>query len=392
MFQKLQQIYLDYAAATPVDKYVNKLIAELSTEFFGNPSSAHNFGSDAKKILENARKKIAEILAVKTNEIFFTSSGTESDNLAILGSARFYKNKGKHIITSAIEHLAVLNACKVLEREGFKVTYLSVDRNGVIDPESVRKAVRKDTILISVMQANNEIGTIQPIKQISNIIKDWRRSNQANFPIFHIDSCQAAGFLNVRPHALGVDMLTFNGSKIYGSKGTGCLYKKNNINLEPLFYGGSQENGLRPGTENVALAAGLALALEISEKKKKSENTRLAKLRDWLIGKILSEIPGTKLNGDRKKRLSNNINISFKKIDGEMLMLALAQKGIAVSTGSACTTSKTDVSHVIKAIEGNKEWGNLRISLGRGTNQKTLEEFLNILKNEVKRLRKIAFV
>ncbi len=386
----LYGIYLDYAAATPLDSRVAKLICRLAAEFFGNPSSAHSFGSSAKKVLEDARKKIAQVLSVKSEEITLTGSGTESDNLAIFGVAEFYKNKGRHIVTSEVEHLAVLNSCKALEKKGFKVTYLSVDEKGLVSPEQLKKAIRADTVLVSIMQANNEIGTVQPIKELGAIILQWRKANATSLPYFHTDSCQAAGFLNIRPHPLGVDLLTFNGSKIYGPKGVACLYKKNSVGLAPLFQGGSQERGLRPGTENVALAAGLALALEIAEKEKKKEVVRLKKLRDWFVEKCLKEISDSKLNGDAKKRLPNNINISFKDIDGEMLMLALDQKGVAVSTGSACTTSKTDVSHVIKAIGGNRNWGNVRISFGRETSKNDLDKALEILKSEVGRIRKVV--
>ena len=382
------KIYLDYAAATPVDGRVSGLVHKLSSEFFGNPSSAHNFGSAAKKVLEDARKKVAGLLGVKLDEVIFTGSGTESDNLAILGVARFYKNKSRHIIVSAIEHLAVLNSCKVLEQEGFKVTYLPVSKEGIVDPESIKKAITKSTILISIIQANNEIGTVQPIKEIGLIISEWRKNNNTDLPYFHTDSCQAAGFLNIKPHTLGVDLMTFNGSKIYGPKGVGCLYKKNTIGLTPLFFGGSQEKGLRAGTENVALAAGLALALEIAESKKKAEFGRLENLRDWLIDRCLKEIPDSKLNGDAKKRLPNNVNPSFKGVDGEMLVLALNQKGFAVSTGSACTTRETGPSHVISAIGTGSDWGNIRVSLGRMTTQDELKSFLSVLKKEVARIRK----
>lgn len=362
-------IYIDYAAATPLDKRVNALMAKVSSHVFGNPSSGHGFGLEAKNVLEEARKKIAGLLAVKSDEIIFTGSGTESVNLAILGVARFFK-KG-HIITTNIEHMSVLRACQQLEKEGFKVDYLPVESNGIMDSKKVAKAIRPDTILVSIQYANNEVGAVQPIKEISRLIGDV---------FFHTDACQAAGFLNIKPETLRVDLLSFNGSKIYGPKGVGVLFKKNKIKLEPLVYGGSQERGLRAGTENVASAAGLALALELAEKSKEKESKRLTDLRDWLTHKILTEIPSTKLNGDAKKRLPNNINISFKGVDGEMLMLGLNRQGIAVSTGSACTTSETGPSHVISALGTTKNGGNLRITLGRETTKKELENFLGVLK------------
>ncbi|MBI2057560.1 MAG: cysteine desulfurase [Candidatus Yanofskybacteria bacterium] len=388
MLNNNKKIYLDYAASTPVDRHVSKIVSNTSVKLFGNPSSVHSFGYEAKKFLEGARKKIAGVLGVKSGEVVFTGSGTESNNLAVLGVAHFYKNKGRHIVVSAIEHLAVLNSCKVLEKEGFKITYLPVNNKGIVDKESVGKAIKKDTILVSIMQANNEIGTIQPIKEIGRIISEWRKKNNTNLPYFHTDSCQAAGFLNIRPHALSVDLMTFNGAKIYGPKGVGCLYKKSGIGLTPLLYGGSQEKGLRAGTENIALAVGLALALEIAEDKKKTEVMRLENSRDWLTSQCLKEIPDVRLNGDIRKRLPNNINLSFRGVDGEMLMLALDQKGVAVSTGSACTTSETGQSHVMKAINNPSDWGNIRISLGRGTSQNELKSFFSVLKREVARIRK----
>lgn len=386
--------YLDYAAATPVDPKVSRLMAQVASRAFGNPSSVHSFGAEAKKILEDSRQKIARLLGAKSDEVTFTGSGTESINLAILGLAMAYKKSGKqggHIITSQIEHLSVLRACQQLEKYGFKVDYLPVEKNGVIGVEKVIKAVRPDTFLISIQYANNEIGTIQPIKEISQKLKigNWKLKIDEKFPIFHVDACQAAGFLNIRPETLGVDLLSFNGSKIYGPKGVGVLFKKNKVQIEPMIYGGSQERGLRAGTENTALAAGMALALELAEKNKEKEFKRLSGLRDWLIQKVLREISGTKLNGDAKKRLPNNINISFKDIDGEMLMLGLNRQGFAVSTGSACTTSETGPSHVISALGPVENSGNLRITLGRETIQKDLEKFLVVLKKEVARLRKI---
>ena len=410
MIKNRLKVYLDYAAATPLDKKVNALMSEVSVSFFGNPSSAHSFGLEAKKVLEEARKKIASLLGAKSDEIIFTGSGTESVNLAVLGVARANKSDGKHIITTNIEHMSVLRACRQLEKEGFKVDYLSVEKNGVIDPQKVIKAVRPDTVLVSIQYANNEIGTIQPIKEIGRKLKTIDKSAiyplensrarsrgsrvgrmaDLSVPLFHSDACQAAGFLNIKPETLEVDLLSFNGSKIYGPKGVGVLFKKNRIKLEPLVYGGSQERGLRAGTENVALAAGIALALEIAEKNKAKEFKRLSSLRDWLIQKIFTEIPESKLNGDIKKRLPNNINISFKEIDGEMLMLGLNRQGMAVSTGSACTTAETGPSHVISALGGSKEEGNLRITLGRETTKKELEIFLETLKKEVTKLRKLS--
>src|SRR3989344_881781 len=265
------KIYLDYAASTPVDKRVNALVADISVRHFGNASSVHSFGLEAKSILEEARQKIAGWLSVKSDEIIFTGSGTESVNLAIFGIAHAYQSHGKHIVTSKIEHLSVLNTCRKLEKEGFQVTYLLVNEKGLVDPEELKKALTPKTILVSVMAANNEIGTIQPIKEISKIIKEWRQKSSTDWPYLHTDACQALGVLNITPETLGADLLSFNGSKIYGPKGIGVLFKKNKVKLEPMIYGGSQERGLRAGTENIALAAGIALALELTEKNKDKE-------------------------------------------------------------------------------------------------------------------------
>src|SRR3989338_7391933 len=251
-----KKVYLDYAAGGPVDRRVNDLMGEISASFFGNPSSVHSFGMEAKKVLEEARQKIAGLLAAKPDEVIFTGSVTESVNLAVLGVAQANKNKGKHVITTNVEHMSVLRACGQLEKEGFKVDYIAVEKNGIVDLQKIIRAIRPDTVLISIKYANNEIGTIQPVKEVSKVIKDWRLKNLSDGPYFHTDACQAAGFLNIRPEALGVDLLSFNGSKIYGPKGVGVLFKKNKVHFEPIIYGGSQERGLRAGTENIALAAG----------------------------------------------------------------------------------------------------------------------------------------
>ena len=414
-----KKIYLDYAAATPLDPRVERVMARAE-KIFGNASSVHWAGREAQKIIDQSRAKIGRILHCRPGEIVFTGSGTESANLAIFGMALAYRkldehknpgghtrlnfrtsasgavatgkseNLGGHIITTKIEHHAVLRACQYLEKfEGFKVTYLDVKPDGIIDPEAIRKALRPDTILVSVMYANNEIGTIQPIKQIAKIIKSSKLKaiSYKLKPIFHSDACQAAGALDINVQNLGVDLLTLNGSKIYGPKGTGCLFVKRGLRPLPIIVGGGQERGLRAGTENPALIAGFAAALEIADKNKIRESARLTKLRDFAITKILRSVLKARLNGDPVKRLPNNINISFKGIDGEMLMLALDQKGIAVSTGSACTTTETGPSHVLKAIKNPQGWGNVRITLGKQTTQSELNYLLANLPREVKKLQ-----
>lgn len=381
-------IYLDNAASTPLDPRVEKEIAK-NYKIFGNPSSVHSSGEKAKKALEDSRKKVAQVLKVKPEEVIFTSSGSESVNLAVFGVARANKKRGRHIITSNIEHLAVLNSCKKLAKEGFKISYIEADKNGLVNPEDVRKLLKKDTILVSIIHANNEIGTIQPIREISLIIPDFRRKYSTSFPYFYTDSCQAAGAINIRPHDLGVDLLSLNGSKIYGPKGTGCLFVRRGVPIEPIIYGGSQERGLRAGTENVPLFAGFAKALEIAEKEKEKNLKREKKLRNFCIKEVLKQIPDSHLNGHPNKRLPNNINISFKNINGEMLVLYLSQKRVMVSTGSACTTTETGPSHVLTAIGNPKGWGNIRATLGRDTTKEEIVKFIKVLKLSVKRMRRL---
>ncbi len=376
-------IYLDYAGTTPIDPKVLAEITKHLKSTWGNASSVHSQGASAKELLENYRKKVAKVLGCKLEEVIFTGSGTESDNLAILGISRAYKKRGKHIVTSNIEHPAVLKACEYLEKnEGFEITYVQVGKDGVLRAQDVIDAVRPDTVLVSVIYANNEIGTIQPISEIS------KKLNKNSRPIFHSDACQAAGALSLNVHQLGVDALTLNGSKIYGPKGTGCLYLKRSIDLTPLAVGGSQEKGRRAGTENAALLAGFAAALEIADKNRQRESNRLIILRDYLIKNILSKFEGSVLNGNNVKRLPNNVNISFSNVDGETLMLALDRNGIQVSTGSACTSTSNEPSHVIRALNlsGNLSKSNLRISLGRQTTKKELDIFLAILEKEVKKM------
>ncbi|HXK35835.1 MAG TPA: cysteine desulfurase family protein [Candidatus Paceibacterota bacterium] len=380
---KVKPIYLDYAAATPLDPTVERVILKY-TKVFGNPSSLHGFGQAAKAILDQSRTKIGRVLNCRPEELVFTGSGTEADNLAILGVARArlhgaHVGHGPHVITTQIEHHAVLRACEQLEREGFKVTYLPVDGNGFIKPEQVVAAIRPNTILISIGYANNEIGTIQPIKEISKALHQLKTINCKLKTVLHSDASAAAGYLNLNIQELGVDLLTINAAKIYGPKGVGCLFVRRGVELAPIIFGGNQEGGRRAGTESPALIAGLTEALTISEKKRVRESARQTKLRDWLIAELL-KIPGTRLNGDAKLRLPNNINISLKGMDGERLVLDLDHAGIAVSTGSACTAKETGRSYVLKAMEAPKDWGNLRVTLGRETSEAELKYFLVALK------------
>jgi len=386
----MKQIYLDYAATTYIDPQVLQKMKPYLTTAYGNASSLYSLGRQAKAAIENSRQNVAKILGASADEIIFTGSGTESANLAVFGIAGKYKNKGNHIIVSKIEHKAVLESAKKLEKQGFKITYLNVDSDGIVKLNELKKALNKKTILVSIMYANNEIGTIQPIKTISQIIKKFRKD--IFLPAFHTDACQAAGALPLKVNELGVDLLTLNGSKIYGPKGMGCLYVNKNYEIEPLIVGGNQEMGLRAGTENPALIVGFSEALKLAEKLRKNESQRLAKLRDYFIKNVLKIIPQSRLNGHPQKRLPNNINLSLPGAEGESLILRLDQYGISASTGSACTSTDLTPSHVLMAL-GLKETlahDSLRLTLGRKTTKKDLDYVLKILPKVVADLRKMA--
>lgn len=388
----MNPIYLDHAATTYVDPFVLETMLPYFSEHFGNPSSEYSLGRKAKAAIERARATIAEILHARPEEIIFTGSGTESDNLAIFGIARAYKHKGNHIIVSKIEHKAVLEAAQTLEKEGFEITYLNVNDNGIVDPKELERSLRPDTVLVSIMYANNEIGTIQPIAEISAVIKRFKKDNL--LPLFHTDACQAAGALDLDITTLGVDLLTLNGSKIYGPKGVGCLYVASDIQLEPILVGGGQENSRRAGTENVACIIGLAEALKIADQLKTNEGHRLSKLRDHCIDQLLLKINGSQINGDREKRLPNNINISIGGVEGESLLLMLDNENIFVSTGSACTSTALDPSHVLLAIGRSPELahGSLRLTLGRKTTQDEIDRVLDVLPTIVTKLRRISSI
>ncbi len=389
----MQDIYLDHAATTPLDPRVHEVMLPYLDEKYGNPSSFHSTGKIVTDDIREARESIAKILHVRADEILFTSGGTESDNLAILGHTRMNKQFGNHIITTSFEHHAVLEACIRLEKkEGFEVTYIAPDRDGMISVDSIAKALRPETILVSVMYANNEIGTIQPIAEIGNMIQKYREEHNLPHLVFHTDACQATGYLDLNVEKLHVDMLTLNGSKMYGPKGAGLLYVKRGIKLEPLQFGGSQERGIRPGTENVPGIIGMAKALELVQNDRVKESSRLETLRNKLIDGILSTIPRTRLNGDREHRLPNNVNISFMDIEGEALLLYLDAAGIYVSTGSACTSASLDPSHVILALGFPYEvaHGSMRFSLGHATTEEDIDYVLKTLPPLVQTLRSIS--
>jgi len=362
---------------------------------YGNPSALYAAGRRAKEALDRARKQVAAVLHCSPEEIIFTGSGTESDNMAVLGVARYYRARGNHVIVSAIEHHAVLNAAERLRKEGFDVTFLPVDQYGSVDPEIVRTALRPETSLISIMAANNEIGTIEPIKAIAKVIRDWKREHgrkPTEPPFLHTDACQAAGALDLDVQKLGADFLTINGSKIYGPKGTGVLYVRRGVRCEPIVYGGGQEQRLRSGTENVAGIIGLATALEIAEAQREEEGQRLTKLRDQLIAGIMERVPKVVLNGHPTERLPNNVNVSILDIEGEAMLLYLDAKGIAAATGSACDSQSLDPSHVILAIGRPYEYAHasIRFTLGRSTTVEDIEYVLDVLPSIVEKLRKIS--
>ena len=379
----MPEIYFDNASTTPTDKLVFDEMKQYFTEQYGNPSSTHTIGIKAKEALENARKKVAEILGCTQEEIIFTSGGTESINLAIQGTARANKNKGKHIITTKIEHPAVLRTCEYLERnEGFQITYLDVDAQGLVNTKQLSESIKKETILITVQYANNEIGTIQQIADIGRIAR------QHNI-LFHTDACQAAGYSDINANNINVDLMTLNGSKIYGPKGTGILYARKGTSITPLIFGGGQEHGLRSGTENVPVIVGFAKALEIAAAEKEKEAKKQTKLRDKLLSCIKQIIPDTQLNGHPTKRLPNNISITIPNIDAETLVTLLNENRIFTSTGAACTSHSIQPSHVLTALGQKPEQANstLRITIGKHTTEEHINKLSSLLPSILKRLK-----
>ncbi|HBI27551.1 MAG: cysteine desulfurase NifS [Syntrophaceticus sp.] len=381
----MRKVYLDHAGTTPLHPEVYSLMCELMKNTFGNPSSIHSFGREAKKWVDEARQQVADLIEAEAGEIIFTSGGTEADNLAILGVAAARRKKGNHIITSSIEHPAVLNSCKQLAKSGFDVTFLPVDQYGLVDPEELCKAIRSETILISIMHANNEIGTIEPIEEFSRIAKE-------HGVLFHTDAVQAAGKIPVNVNTLGVDLLTLSSHKIYGPKGVGALYKRKGVRLQPVVYGGGQESNSRSGTENTVGIVGFGKAAEIAARDLDSEFNRTRELRDKLIQGIKERIPDVKYNGHPERRLPHNVNFSFSYVEGESMLLSLDMKGIAASSGSACSSSSLKPSHVLKAIGLPYELihGSLRMTLGRINDAADIDYVLEILPEVITRLRSFS--
>jgi len=381
----MKKIYLDHNATTPMRPEVLDAMLPYFKEKFGNASSIHGFGRDAKVALEEAREKVAEILGASSSEIFFTSGGTESDNLATKGTAFANRKKGRHIVTSKIEHHAILESCKFLEKEGFEVTYLPVNFRGLIDPEDLSNAIRDDTTLVSIMYANNEVGIIQPIEQLSKIAKKMKI-------YFHTDAVQAAGKIPIDVQKLNVDMLSVSGHKIYGPKGVGAIYIRKGVRIAPLSHGGHHERSRRAGTENVPAIVGLAKALELVVGEMENQNKHLRNLTEAFYKKLMESIPDVVLHGDLDRRIPNTLNLSFKGVEGESIILSLDMKGVAVASGSACTSGTLEPSHVLSAmgVDPAIAQGAIRFSFGRDTAMQDVEYVAGILPEIVQRLRSMS--
>jgi len=381
----MNKIYMDNAATTPVRKEVLEAMLPYFGEYYGNPSSLYQTAAASKKAVENAREQVAKALGAKTEEIYFTGCGTESDNWALTGAAEAYGKNGGHIITSAIEHHAVLHTCQYLESRGYDVTYLPVDEDGLISIEELEKAIRPETFLISIMLANNEIGTIQPVKEIGLLARERKI-------IFHTDAVQAVGHMPIDVNELNIDMLSMSAHKIYGPKGVGVLYVRKGIRLKSFMHGGAQERSRRAGTENVPGVVGLGKAIELITAEMEEENKKLISLRERLIEGLMSAIPYARLNGHREKRLPGNVNISFEFVEGESILISLDFKGIAASSGSACTSGSLDPSHVLLAIglPHEKAHGSVRFTLGMYNTEEDADEVIRELPPIIEKLRKMS--
>jgi len=377
---------MDHAAGKPVDERVLEAMMPYFTEKYGNPSSVHSFGNEARKTIDEARGRVAELTgAERTNEIIFTSGGTESNNLAIEGVA--YRNKAKrnHIITSSIEHMSVMNTCKHLSKQGFEVTYLPVDRHGFVDLQALEKEITDKTILVSIMYANGEIGTVEPIGKIGEIA-------HGKGAYFHVDAVAATGQIPMDVQKENIDLLSLSSNDMYGPRGVGALYIRTGTSIQPVVYGGGQERGLRSGTENLPGIVGMGKAAEIAKAEMKIEAARLTNLRDKLIKGILDSIPESYLNGHPTERLPNNVNVRFSYIEGESLILSLDMEGVACSSGSACTSKTLEPSHVLLAIglKHEEAHGSLLFTLGKQNTEDDVKYVLDLLPGIVKRLRKIS--
>ncbi len=381
--KKIKNVYLDHAATTYIDRTVLTAMQPYFTKIYGNPSSLYHEGLKASEALNGSRRTVAKLIGALPENIIFTGSGTESDNLAIYGIAKAHAQHGKHIISLAIEHHAVLHPLEDLKKQGWEITYVKVDDKGVVDVEEVIKAIRPDTVLISIMYANNEMGAIQPIAEIGRKLLTYRKEKNTIYPFFHTDACQAAGYLDLDVEKLHVDLMTVNGSKIYGPKGVGMLYARRGVTIKPLILGGEQERNLRAGTENIAGIVGFAKALELAQANKAKESKRLEGLVKYFWEQLQKQIHQVKLNGPEigLQRLVNNLNVSFVGMEGEALLLYLDEYGIMCSTGSACTMKSLDQSHVLKAmgVQPEHSRGSLRFTLGHVNTKSDIDYLMKYL-------------
>ncbi len=378
-------IYFDYAATTPVDPRVAEAMLPYLTERFGNPSSIHRYGRDTRDAVESSRALVAGLLHAAPEEIVFTSGGTESDNMAIYGVCQALRDQGNHIITTGIEHHAVLHACEHMASHGFEMTAVPAGTDGIVDPDDIRKAVRKNTLLISVMHANNEIGTIQPVAEIGKIARE-------SGVRFHTDAVQTFGHVSVDVDALSVDLLSLSAHKLYGPKGAGALYLRRKTPFIPLIHGGNQESGRRSSTLNVTGIVGLGEAARLASEEMDRENARILDLRNMLLDRLLASVDGIRLNGDRHRRLANNIHVSIDYIEGEALLMALDEEGIAASSGSACSSGSDAPSHVLTAlgVSSERARGSLRVTLGRYTTREEIDRASQVIPDVVKKLQSLS--
>ena len=379
------RVYMDNGATTRVTEPVMAAMQPYFCEIFGNPSSVHGFGREARKAVEAARAQVAKAIGAEPREIYFTGCGTEADNWALRGAAYANKNRGRHIITTNFEHHAILHTCAQLEKEGFEVTYLPVDRDGLVTPEQLEAAMRPDTTLVSVMMANNEIGTIEPIAELAAVAK-------RHGALFHTDAVQAIGHVPIDVKAQGIDMLSMSGHKFHAPKGIGALYVRQGVRLQRLMQGGAQERGQRPGTENLAGIVGIGKAIELATEDVEARAAKMAAIRDHMIGRIMNEIPHVQLNGHPTRRMCGNINVSFYFVESESILLHLDFKGIAASSGSACTSGSLDPSHVLLAIGVSHEHanGSVRLSLCEENTMEEADYVVDSLVEIVRRLRDMS--